>query len=50
MAIANLKAADVLSPQGLLRLPLAELARLVYPAGYYNAKARKLRASAEMLS
>ncbi len=48
-AIANLKAAQALSPQGLLRLPLDELARLVYPAGYYNAKARKLKAFAQML-
>lgn len=49
MAIANLKAADALSPGGLLRLPPDELARLVYPAGYYNAKARKLKAFAQML-
>jgi endonuclease-3 related protein len=48
-AIANLKMAHALSPQGLLRLQLDELARLVYAAGYYNAKARKLKAFAEML-
>ncbi len=48
-AIANLKAADALSPRGLARLSEGELARLVYPAGYYNAKARKLKAFVEML-
>ena len=48
-AIENLKAAGALSPRGILDTPLAELARLVYPAGYYNAKARKLKAFVEML-
>lgn len=48
-AIANLRAADILSPEALLRIDLDALARLVYPAGYYNAKARKLKAFLEML-
>ena len=48
-AIENLKAAGALSPRGILETPLADLARLVYPAGYYNAKARKLKAFVEML-
>jgi len=48
-AIDNLKAAGVLSPQGILDTPVDELARLVYPAGYYKAKARKLKAFVEML-
>jgi endonuclease-3 related protein len=48
-ALRNLGQAGALTPQGLLRLPETELARLVYPAGYYNAKARKLKAFAEML-
>ena len=48
-AIENLKAAGILSPEGLLKVGLDELARLVYPAGYYNAKARKLKAFLEML-
>ena len=48
-ALRNLERAGALTPEGLLRLPEAELARLVYPAGYYNAKARKLKAFAEML-
>ena len=48
-AIDNMKAAAVLTPQGILETPVDDLARLVYPAGYYNAKARKLRAFVEML-
>jgi len=48
-ALRNLERAGALTPEGLLRLPETELARLVYPAGYYNAKARKLKAFAEML-
>jgi endonuclease-3 related protein len=48
-AIDSLKAAGVLSPRGILETPVDELARLIYPAGYYNAKARKLRAFVEML-
>jgi len=48
-AIVNLKAAGALSPQGLARLSEGELARLVYPAGYFNAKARKLKAFVALL-
>jgi len=48
-AIENLRAAGILSPEGLLKGSLDELARLIYPAGYYNAKARKLKAFAEAL-
>ena len=48
-ALANLRAAAVLTPQGLMRIPEGELARLVHPAGYYNAKARKLKAFTSML-
>jgi len=43
-ALANLKDEGVLSPQGLYHLPEERLARLIYPSGYYNAKARKLKA------
>ena len=43
-AIVRLKEADALSPYGIRRLPVDELAQLVYPSGYYNAKARKLKA------
>ena len=43
-AIANLKAAGALSPQELNRLSLPEIAVLIRPSGYYNTKARKLKA------
>ncbi len=42
-AIANLKGADVLSPEALLALPETELAELIRPSGYFNVKARRLR-------
>lgn len=48
-AIANLKTAKVLSPQELRRFSLPELAALIHPCGYYNAKARKLKALAHWL-
>lgn len=48
-AIANLKAAGALSPDGLRRLDEAELARTIRPSGYFNAKARKLKAFIELL-
>ena len=48
-AIANLKAAGVLSPEALRQLPLPELATLVRPSGYYNAKAVKLKSLARWL-
>jgi endonuclease-3 related protein len=48
-AIGNLKAAGALSPEALRRLPVEEIARLIYPSGYYNAKARKLKALVEWL-
>ena len=42
-AIDNLKAADALSPRALRQLPQVELAALIHPCGYYNAKALKLK-------
>jgi len=48
-AIANLKAAGALSPQMLRELSLAEVARLIRPCIYYNAKALKLRSLANWL-
>ena len=48
-AIENLRGAGALSPQALRALPKAKLAALVYPCGYYNAKALKLRALADWL-
>lgn len=43
-AIANLKAAQVLEPGRLYTLPEDRLAALIRPAGYFNVKARRLRA------
>ena len=48
-AIANLKRADVLEPHRLLALAEADLAQLIRPAGYFNVKARRLRAFVEIL-
>lgn len=48
-AMANLAAQGALSPPGLRRLSPQELARAVYPAGYFNAKAKKLQALAGLL-
>ena len=43
-AITNLKAVGALSPRAMRQLSLSELAAIIYPSGYYNAKARKLKA------
>jgi len=48
-AIANLKAAKALSPKALRQLSLSELAMLIHPCGYYNAKALKLKSLAHWL-
>jgi endonuclease-3 related protein len=43
-ALSNLRTAGALSPEALQRLPHDEIARLIHPCGYYNAKAHKLKA------
>ena len=48
-AIANLKAARALSPEELRRFSLTEIANLIHPCGYYNAKARKLKSLVQWL-
>ena len=48
-ALANLKLANALSPKALRRLPPSEVATLIYPCGYYNAKALKLKSFAHWL-
>lgn len=48
-AILNLKNAGALSPGALIRIDQAELAGLIHPCGYYNAKAKKLKAFLEWL-
>lgn len=48
-AIARLKAAEVLDPEALWHLPEGQLAQLIRPAGYFNVKARRLRAFLQVL-
>jgi len=48
-AILNLKQAGALTPVSLRKLPLDELAELIYPSGYYNAKALKIKSFVEHL-
>ena len=42
-ALSNLKAAGLLSIQALKDIPEAELAAMIKPSGYFNAKARKVK-------
>ena len=49
-AIDALKQADALNPNALRTRPLDELAALIRPSGYFNAKARKLRALGDYLA
>ena len=48
-AISNLKDREVLSVDRLRQLPEGELARLIYSSGYYNVKARKIKAFVDWL-
>ena len=48
-ALANLKHAGRLAPEALRRTRTATLARLVRPSGYFNLKAKKLRALVQFL-
>ena len=41
-AVLNLSNKGVLSPEGILAIPRETLAEIIRPAGYFNAKARKL--------
>jgi len=43
-AIANLRAAGLLDPLEMDTMPVEDLAMLVRPSGYFNMKARKLKA------
>jgi len=42
-AIANLKRARALTPQAIVRAPVARLASWLRPSGYFNVKAKRLR-------
>lgn len=44
MALLNLKSAQLLDPAALNTQPVDRLAELIRPSGYYNAKARKIKA------
>jgi endonuclease III related protein len=48
-ALANLRSARLLSLIGIRRAPLAELERLIRPAGYFRQKARRLKLFVEFL-
>lgn len=48
-AIANLKAAGLLTPDALETAPAGLIASHIRPAGYFNAKARKLKAFLDFL-
>jgi len=48
-AIANLRAAQLLEPKLLFALPESKLAEFIRPAGYFNVKARRLRAFLKVL-
>jgi endonuclease-3 related protein len=45
-ALARLKQAEATSPARIRELPQEELAQLIRPSGYFNGKARKLKAFA----
>ena len=42
-ALANLRAARLLSVRGIRRVPLAELQKLIRPSGYFRQKAARLK-------
>ena len=48
-AISNLKQSEALTPVSLRKLSIDELAKLIYPSGYYKAKALKLKKFVEHL-
>lgn len=48
-ALANLLAANVLSPDGIRATSEGELAALIRPSGFYRGKARKLKALVALL-
>lgn len=48
-AIANLRAANMLSVEAIEAVPLPRLARLIRPAGYFRQKGKKLKAFVRFL-
>jgi len=49
-ALSAMRAAGVTTPAAIRELPESELAQLIRSSGYFNAKARKLKAFAEYLA
>jgi len=49
LAIANLRAAKLLTPAAILRVSTPRLAALVRPSGYFRQKAKKLKAFTKFL-
>jgi len=43
-AIKNLKTAGKLSPEGIYELSVTELAKLIRPSGFFNVKAKRVKA------
>ncbi|MGD1076659.1 MAG: hypothetical protein ABR903_11365 [Thermodesulfovibrionales bacterium] len=43
-ALNNLRAAGAMDPKRVHRMPLQKLAALIRPAGYFNIKAKRLKA------
>ena len=43
-AIKNLKTAGKLSPEGMYELSVTELAKLIRPSGFFNVKAKRVKA------
>ena len=48
-AISRLKAKKILSSEGLRRVRLSQLSTLIHSAGYFNVKARRLKAFSNFL-
>lgn len=49
-AIAGLKTAGLMDPESLARAPLEQIAQIIRPTGYYNQKAKKLKAFLDFLN
>jgi endonuclease III related protein len=48
-AIKNLKKAGILSPEGIHKLDVTELAELIRPSGFFNIKAKRIKTFIEWL-
>src|SRR6202041_2460048 len=49
LALANLRAANLLSIEGIRRVPLPDLERMIRPSGYFRQKAQRLKAFVSFL-